>query len=53
MKSSNVRDCIRIGYMVAAVSASTNKESIKKENVIWIVETFLKYNNSQDTKMID
>jgi DNA helicase TIP49 (TBP-interacting protein) len=51
MKSANIRDCIRIGYMVAAASTSTNKESIKKENVIWIVETFLKYNNNQNIKM--
>jgi hypothetical protein len=53
MKSANIRDCIRIGYMVAAVAASTNKESIKKENVNWIVETLLRYNNNQHTKMIE
>jgi hypothetical protein len=52
MKSANIRDCIRIGYMVAAAS-STNKESIKKDDVIRIVETLIKYNNNQHTKMID
>jgi Holliday junction resolvasome RuvABC ATP-dependent DNA helicase subunit len=52
MKSANIRDCIRIGYMVAAAS-STNKESIKKDDVIRIVETLIKYNNIQHTKMID
>ena len=42
MKSTNMRDCIRIGCIVAAVY--TNKVWIK-EYVIRIVETFLKYNN--------
>jgi Holliday junction DNA helicase RuvB len=53
MKSANIRDCIRIGRMVAATAASTNKESIKKENVSWIIETFLKYNNNRNIKMIE
>jgi hypothetical protein len=52
MKSANIRDCIRIGRMVAA-GASTNKESITKENVTWIIETFLKYNNNQHIKMTE
>jgi MoxR-like ATPase len=44
MKSTNIRDCIRIGRMVAA--ASTNKTSIK-EDVIQIVKTLIKYDNNQ------
>jgi Holliday junction DNA helicase RuvB len=47
MKSANIRDCIRIGRVVNA--ASTNKTSIK-EDVIRIVETFIKYSNNQPPK---
>jgi DNA helicase TIP49 (TBP-interacting protein) len=46
MKSANIRDCIRIGRMVAVAAASTNKTSIK-DDVIRIVETFIKYDNNQ------
>jgi MoxR-like ATPase len=48
MKSANIRDCIRIGRMVAA-AASTNKTLIK-DDVIRIVETFIKYANNQPPK---
>ncbi len=46
LKSSNIRDSIRIGRMVAANATSTNKTSIK-EDVIRIVETLIKYANNQ------
>jgi hypothetical protein len=49
MKSGNIRDCIRIGRMIAAASTSTNKTSIK-DDVIRIVETFIKYDNNQPPK---
>ncbi|HJT85970.1 MAG TPA: AAA family ATPase [Nitrososphaeraceae archaeon] len=53
MKSANIRDCIRIGHMVAATAASANKEPLKKADALWFIETFLKYNNNQHTKTIE
>jgi hypothetical protein len=48
MKSANIRDCIRIGHMIAAAS-STYKTSIK-DDIIRIVETFIKYANNHPPK---